>query len=170
MPLKRRAASPTFVVLAAIAVAALAYQFWNNDERQIRRMLDTVAGIVSHDEPAAGVGALAAVAGLSSYLAPDVTIEPGAPGVPMRGAQDVVSTAARLRVGVPMLRLSFENTDVAPLVGETARVYATAMLTTRDRDGRESGDARGLVIDVRKVDGQWVIAAARVVAPPEPER
>lgn len=168
--MKGRATPATLVALAALGVAALAYQFWNNDERQIRRMLDTVAGIVSHDEPAAGVGALAAVAGLSTYLAPDVSIEPGPPGVPMRGAQDVVSTAARLRVGVPMVRLSFENTDVSPRVGETARVYATATLTTRDRDGRESGDARGLVIDVRKVDGQWVIAAARVVAPSEPER
>jgi ketosteroid isomerase-like protein len=158
------------MAVAVCVAAVFAYRTWNSDERQILRMLDTVAATVSHEQPAAGVAALAAVAGLTTYLAPDVVIEPGAPAMSLRGAQDVVSTAARLRVGVPMLRLAFEHTQVPAVTGNTARVYATAVVTTRAQDGQDVADARGLIIDVRRADGQWVITVARAVpaAGPEP--
>lgn len=154
--------SPRLIAIVAVFVAAVVvWQIWNGDERQIRRMLHAVAGIVSHDEPAAGVGALADVAGLAKYLTPDVRIDPGAPVTPLAGSQDVVATAARLRVAVPMLRLAFQDVEVADVAGGAARVRAEARLTRRDPDFGETTEARRLEIDVREVDGQWAIAAVR---------
>jgi hypothetical protein len=153
----RRPVAAVVVLVAAFA----AYRAWNSDERQILRMLGAVAGIVSHDEPAAGVGALAEVAGLAAYLAPDVRVEPGAPVMPLAGAQDVVSTAARLRVAIPMLRLTFEDVEVSDVAGGTARVRSEARVTRRDPDFGDTTEARRLEIDVREVDGRWTIAAVR---------
>ncbi len=154
--------SPRLVVtIAALVAAAMAWQAWNSDERRIRRTLDAVAGIVSHDEPSAGVGALAEVAGLTTYLAPDVRIEPGAPVAPLAGSQDVVSTAARLRVAIPMLRLTFRDVEVSEVSGNAAHVQTEARVTRRDPDFGETTESRHVTIDVRQVDGQWVIAAVR---------
>lgn len=158
------------LVVAALVAAFVAYRAWNSDERQILRLLDAVAQTVSHDEPSAGVGALAEVAALTTYLAPDVTIDPGPPGPAMAGAQDVVSAAARLRVATPMLRLAFVDVQVSDAEGGTARVQATVSLTMRSRDGGDVVDAREVVIDVRRIDGRWVIAAARAVPAIEPVR
>ncbi len=164
--MSRRAAMAVGLLVATFA----GYRWWNGDERQIRRQLAAVAAVVSHDSPALGVAALAEVAGLATYLAPDVTIDPGPPGAPLRGAQDVVSSAGRLRAAVPVFQLAFVDVQVAPAAGDTATVRATARISMQGRDGAGSTDARELEITMRWLDGRWVVAAARAVPTLQPVR
>jgi hypothetical protein len=150
------------IAVAGLAVAAAAYLYWASDERQIRRLLEGVADAVSQEEGRGGVAGLAEVAGLTSYLAPDVTLEPGPPFRAISGAQDVVSTVGRIRAVMTAVRLEISD-PVITVDDGVASVAATARLTLRDRDGAESVDVRDVVIALAKREAGWVVTAVRVV-------
>lgn len=149
-------------VLIVIAVGAVlaGYLYWASDERQIRRLLDGVADAVSQEEGAGGVVGLAEVAGLTRYLAPDVTFEPGEPFRAITGAQDIVSTVGRLRAVMTAVDLTFSDIEIA-VDGRTASVRTTAKLTLRDRDGAQSVDTRDAEIALEERDTGWVVTTAR---------
>jgi len=150
---------PLVIVLALGAVIG-AYLYWASDERQIRRLLDGVAAAVTQEEGTGGVAGLAEVAGLTRYLAPDVTFEPGPPFRAIVGAQEIVSTVGRVRAVMTTVELSFSDTEVA-VDGGRASVRTTARLTLRDRDGAESAETREAQIALEERETGWVITTAR---------
>ena len=150
----------TALILAVLGAVLAGYLYWASDERQIRRLLDGVADAVTQEEGAGGVVGLAEVAGLTRYLAPDVTFEPGVPFRAIAGAQDIVSTVGRLRAVMATVELTFSDIQVA-VDGGTASVRATAHLTLRDRDGGQSIETRDAQIALEERDTGWVITTAR---------
>jgi len=150
----------TLLIVVVLGAALAGYLYWASDERQIRRLLDGVADAVTQEEGAGGVVGLAEVAGLTRYLAPDVTFEPGAPFGAIAGAQDIVSTVGRLRAVMVSVELTFSDIQVA-VEGGTASVRTTARLTLRDRDGVQSVETRDAQIALEERDTGWVITTAR---------
>jgi ketosteroid isomerase-like protein len=148
------------LIVVALGAALAAYLYWTSDERQIRRLLDGLADAVTQEEGAGGVVGLAEVAGLTRYLAPDVTFEPGAPFRPITGAQDIVSTVGRLRAVMTAVELTFSDIQIA-VDGGTASVSTTARLTLRDRDGEQRVETRDAQIVLEERDAGWVIITAR---------
>jgi ketosteroid isomerase-like protein len=150
----------TAIIVVVLGAALAGYLYWASDERQIRRLLDGVAAAVTQEEGAGGVAGLAEVAGLTRYLAPDVTFEPGAPFRPIAGVQEIVSTVGRLRAVMATVELTFSDIEVA-VDGGTASVRTTARLTLRDRDGAQSVETRNAQITLEERDAGWVITTAR---------
>jgi hypothetical protein len=150
----------TVIIVLALAAAVAGYLYWSSDERRIRRLLDGVADAVSQHEGEGGVAGLADVAGLTRYLAPDVTFEPGVPFAPLAGAQDIVSTAGRLRAVMVTVDLTFTDVQIA-IDRNTASVRATARLALRDRNGDERVDIRDAQLALAERDTGWVITTAR---------
>jgi ketosteroid isomerase-like protein len=150
------------VAVVALAVVIAGYVYWASDERQIRRLLDAVADGVTQEEGAGGVAGLAEVAGLTRYLAPDVTFEPGEPFRAIIGAQEVVSTVGRLRAVMSTVTLTLSDVQIA-INGESASVQAIARLALRDREGEEQVETRMVRIALEDHDVGWVITAARSV-------
>jgi len=148
--------------VALLAAGGLGYWYWSSDERQIRRLLDHVADAVSQAEGEAGVAGLAEVAGLNTYLTPDVTIEATLPtrAATMRGAQDVVSTVGRFRTVFPVVTLSFEDVRVSVDSDVTATAQSVARTERRDRDGATEAEAWQVVLSLERRDGNWLIARA----------
>ena len=150
----------TALIVVALGAVLAGYLYWASDERQIRRLLDGVADAVTQEEGAGDVVGLAEVAGLTRYLAPDVTFEPGAPFRAIDGAQDIVSTVGRLRAVMATVELTFSDIQVA-VNGDTASVRTTARLTLRDRGGAQSIETRDAQIALEERDTGWVITTAR---------
>ena len=150
----------TALIVVALGAVLAGYLYWASDERQIRRLLDGVAAAVTQEEGAGGVVGLAEVAGLTRYLAPDVTFEPGAPFRAIAGTQDIVSTVGRLRAVMATVELTFSDIQVA-VNGDTASVRTTARLTLRDRGGAQSIETRDAQIALEERDTGWVITTAR---------
>ena len=152
------------VLLAVTLIGAcvLGYWYWAGDERQIRRLLDNVAESVSQAEGEAGVTGLAEIAGLSSYLTPDVTIEATLPtrAAAVRGAQDVVSTVGRFRAVFPVVTLSFDDVMISVDSDSTATAQAIARTEMRDKDGAREAEVWHVVLSFERRDGRWVIARA----------
>ena len=129
--------NPTYMlgsrpVRAAILVAALAgsfaaYRWWISPERHIHRILNDVAAAVSHEEPENDLRALTAVAALQTHLSPDVSIDAGTSTGPVKGRQDVMAMAARLRASTPMMRLQFFDADIT-LSGDSAATTRARIL------------------------------------------
>jgi len=157
------------LVLVVVALGALlaGYVYWTSDERQIRRLLDGIADAVTQEEGSGGVVGLAEVAGLTRYLAPEVTFDPGEPFTAMTGAQNIVSTVGRLRAIMTTVRLDISEPQVE-VAGKTASVRTAAQLILRDRDGADVVEARDVLVEVEKRDAGWVVTTARVrrVIPP----
>jgi hypothetical protein len=150
------------IMVAGLAVAVAAYLYWASDERQIRRVLDGVADAVTQEEGTGGVAGLAEVAGLTTYLVPEVTLEPGPPFRAISGAQDVVSTVGRIRAVMSAVRLEIYD-PVITVDDAVASVQATARLTLKNREGDESVDVREVVIAFAKREAGWLVTAVRVV-------
>jgi hypothetical protein len=150
----------TILVVIVLGAMLAGYLYWASDDRQIRRLLAGVADAVSQEEGAGGVVGLAEVAGLTRYLAPDVTFEPGPPFRAITGAQDIVSTVGRLRAVMTAVDLTFSDIEIA-VDGRTASVRTTAKLTLRDRDGAQSVDTRDAEIALEERDTGWVVTTAR---------
>ena len=158
---------------AAAAVVALAlagaWTWWNSPERQIRRTLDTLANGLSHDEVASPLGAVSAVAEMQPLLADDVVVEPGGRLEAIRGRTAVLAAAARVRTAVPALRLVF--IDVTVTLSEdrsTATVVGTVSAEVTDRAGQPRTDGREFTAEMRRVEGRWIVAAARAIEALEP--
>ena len=154
------------IVLLGGAVGG--YWWWNSPERQIRRTLDELARRASHDAPAQGLTAIAAVAGLREYLAEDVSLAPGEPYSPLNGRDTVLAAAARVRSVTPSLRMAFEDVRIALEPGGTATVHCTVTAALRDRAGQERIDARELTMTLQRSGGRWVLTHAASVNVLEP--
>jgi hypothetical protein len=159
-----------FGLVALLLVgSAVSYRWWTSPERQIRRVLAGVAEGLSHDAPASGLGAVAAVAALQEYFSTDVSIESARPTAVINGRDAVLATAARLRSTLPSMRVEFVDLQITlGADNESADVDCTAMATLQDRAGQQSVDAREVIIAMRIADGRWVITRARAIEVLEP--
>ena len=150
------------LVAAAVILALAGYRWWNSPERQIHRLLDEVASALTHQEAETDLRAVAAVAGLREHLTADVIVETEEGRPPTIGRQDVVATAARIRVSVPMMRVQFFDPIVARMGESDADVEVTAQVTTVDRDG-ELAAAYDVRMTLLQLDGRWQVSRARIV-------
>lgn len=162
------------LIRAAIAVAILGaalvgYRWWQSPERLIRGILADTAAALTHTEPDTDLRALAAIAGLQHHLTADVIVDAGGRG-PLRGRQDVLATAARLRASSPMLRVRFFDADIRIDGDAAAEAQATVEITSRDGAGEESAAAREVAATFVKQDGRWQVASARLVLPADDPR
>ena len=151
------------IVVAALAALTAGYFWWNNPERHIRRLLSDVESALSHDGAETDLLALAAVASLQAHLTPDVAIEIGGSSPPVRGRQDVISMAARLRASSPMMRVQFFDPEIQLSDDSNATTRVTVQVTTRDAGGEELAAAHQVSIALVLVEGRWQVASARVL-------
>jgi hypothetical protein len=150
------------IVVAALAGLMVGYHWWNSPERHINRMLSEVASALSHDGVEADVSALAAVAVLQNHLRPDVTIDLGRVSQ-LRGRQDAIAMAARVRATTPMMRVQFFDPEIRLSANAAGTMRVTIQVTTRDAGGDEVAAARVVSIELMRADGRWQIARARVL-------
>jgi hypothetical protein len=150
------------IVVAALAGLMVGHRWWNSPERHINRLLSEVASALSHDGVEADLRALAAVASLQNHLRPDVSIDLGR-GPVLRGRQDAIAMAARVRATRPMMRVQFFEPEIR-LSGESAgTTRVTVQVTTRDAGGEEVAAAHVVSIELVRAEGRWQIARARVL-------
>ena len=81
------------LLAALIGAAAAGYFWWYGAERQIRRVLDSVAQGFSHDSPATGLAAVSRASALQPYFSADITIEPGRPFGVIRGRDSPIGSS-----------------------------------------------------------------------------
>ena len=100
------------IVIAALVAVVAGYRWWNSPERQINQLLADVATALSHESAETDLRALTAVASLQTHLATDVSIDMRGNSAPLRGRQEVIATAARVRVSSPMMRVQFFDPEI----------------------------------------------------------
>lgn len=149
------------LVVAALAAGVAAYLWWTSPERRIARILTAVDSAFSHEEPGSGLEALSAVAALQQHLAADVAIDTGRPSGPIAGRQEVISIAARVRAGTPMMRIQWFDTEIDLEDDTRASVTSTAQVTTANASGQEVVEVHEVEARVEKRDGEWVVTTAR---------
>jgi len=150
-------------VVAVIAIAWIARAWWPSEERRIRARLDALAEEVS--TPAGNMeDALARMARavrIGSFFTEAAAIEAGPPYPALRGRDTIVGAASS--VGAQEVTLEFVDVQVGVAAGQqAASAYMTAKAAGLDRAGGRGLDASEVEMDFRKVDGRWLIAAARV--------
>jgi hypothetical protein len=153
------------IVVAALVAVVAGYRWWNSPERQVKQLLSDVATALSHEGAETDLRALAAVAALQKYLTLDVSIDMRGGSTPIRGRQDVIATATRVRASSPMMRVQFFDPEIT-ITGDSGTTRVTVQVTTRDGGGPEVAAAYAVAIDLVLAEGRWQIGSARVI--PEP--
>lgn len=155
-------------IVVALVAAFGVYQVRNTPERQIRSVLDEVAGAMTHEKPESGLMAAAAATSLQAYLAPRITVDTGRPLGVLTGSQDVAAAAARLRVVTEMMRVEFVDVEVSVTGGTSATVHATVKITTQRGSDGEVVDARELIASFTQLQGRWVVDSVQQLPVLEP--
>jgi MFS family permease len=154
---------PLSIVVAAIVAVVAGYRWWNSPERQINQLLADVATALSHENAETDLRALTAVASLQTHLTTDVSIDMGGNSSPIRGRQEVIATAARVRVSSPMMRVQFFDPAIAISGDSSGTTTVTVQVTTRDAGGQDVAAAYMVSMNLVLADGRWQIASARVL-------
>ena len=150
------------VTVALVAVVA-GYRWWSSPERQINKLLSDVATALSHESAQTDLRALTAVASLQTHLTPDVSIEMGGGSLPIRGRQEIIATATRVRASSSMMRVQFFDPEIA-ITGDTSgTTRVTVQVTTHDSSSQEVAAAYTVAMNLVLADGRWQIASARVL-------
>jgi hypothetical protein len=150
------------IVAVVLAGTVLGYRWWTSPERPIQRILADVASAMSHEGPGADLRALTRLAALQNHMALDVLIDAGASSGPVRGRQEVLALATRLRASTPMMRVQFFDPDIALVDGAAATTRVTLQVTTRDAAGEEVAAAHNVMISLVRLDGRWVVTRVRL--------
>jgi hypothetical protein len=159
------ASAPARVALVAVALVAVvaAYRWWSSPERQINTLLSEVATALSHERAETDLRALTAVASLQAHLTPDVSIEMGGGSTPIRGRQEIIATATRVRASSSMMRVQFFDPEIAITGDASGTTRVTVQVTTRDSSSQEVAAAYTVAMNLVLADGRWQIASARVL-------
>ena len=150
------------IVIAALVAVVAGYRWWNSPERQINALLSDVATALSHERAETDLRALTAVASLQKHLTADVSIDMAGGSTPIRGRQEVIATATRVRVSSSMMRVQFFDPEIA-ITGDTSGTRVTVQVTTGDASGQEVAAAYTVAMNLVLADGRWQIASARVL-------
>ena len=80
---------------------------------------------------------LTAVASLQPHLTADVSIDVNGNSLPIRGRQEVIATATRVRASSPMMRVQFFDPETAISADSSGTTKVTVQMTTRDSGGQD---------------------------------
>jgi hypothetical protein len=158
------ASTPVRVAILVVAFVAVVagYRWWNSPERQINALLSDVATALSHESAETDLRALTAVASLQTHLTTDVSIDVAGGSTPIRGRQEVIAMATRVRASSSMMRVQFFDPEIA-ISRDTGTTRVTVQVTTRDASSQEVAAAYTVAMNLVLTDGRWQIASARVL-------
>jgi hypothetical protein len=150
--------------LLALLAAGIAYRYWPNDDRAVRRHLVHLAEALSVPGKETEVERMTRVAALREYFLPDVRVA--------ADGRDIVSRDALIGLLLawtpPPGGFSVEAADQTVTLADdhaTARITLTAKVVSKDlASGEALVDARDLDIAMAKAENDWVIS--NVVARP----
>ena len=159
------ASAPVRVALVVVALVAVVagYRWWSSPERQIKALLSDVATALSHESAETDLRALTAMASLQTHLTPDVSIDMAGGSTPIRGRQEVIATATRVRVSSSMMRVQFFDPEIVITGDTSSTTRVTVQVTTRDSSSQDVAAAYAVAMDLVVADGRWQIASARVL-------
>ena len=150
------------IVVAALVAVVAGYHWWNSPERQVNQLLADVARALSRESAETDLRALTALASLQTHLTADVSIDMGGNALPIRGRQEVIATATRVRASSPMMRVQFFDPEIA-ISADSSGTTKVTEVTTRDSGGQEVAAAYTVSMSLVLADGRWQIASARVL-------
>jgi hypothetical protein len=161
------------VGIVGLSVLGYALFFWSDDEDLIRERVEQLAAAVEVSDGQAANPAIAAVhlkSEFSEIFTPTVAVtiaemeQAGAGGDAMPRAE-LAMFAGQLSARFEAATVSLGGVSVQ-ILGEGARVDATATLTAKEHGGGLRRDTRDVDFELQKVDGEWLISGF-VAGPPQ---
>ncbi len=152
------------LILAALALAA--WRFWPGEERKVRARIDALAAELSIPAGEEGLARLTRAAGVRSFFTEDIAVElPEGRGNTIRGRDEIAGFVARATVPPQGTRVELLNVAVELDRGKaSAEARVDARVVAREPKDRPAIlDARMIALTLRKVDGAWLVANARVM-------
>jgi ketosteroid isomerase-like protein len=153
--------------VAAVVAAAALYTWWPSDERQVRKRLEALAETASVPAEEADLARLARAQRLRASLREDVRVEFERAEWPPIVGRDPVSALVANSWPQASGGLTVELEDLSITVAAdraSADARFKARLVSLDSSGEPSAlDGRMVSLTLRKVDGEWLVASARIL-------
>jgi SnoaL-like protein len=150
-------------LLLALMVAGVSYRYWPSDERSIRRHLSNLAEALSFPLSESDEERITRVEVLREYFAPDVRIHLDDRELTSR--DEIIRLLSHFQPPPGGVNVEFVNIIVTLAAdSDTAAVTLTAKLSSTNAQGVSTLDQRVADVTMRKIDDDWVIAAATLRA------
>lgn len=157
-----------FRLLAIATLIALGYWAWSvffpGDEAVIRKRLNRLATLMTFDSPEGNFARIANVEEAADLFAPEVEINIDAPPHSQQmltGKTELRQTALAVRTRLSSLQVKFPDQNVRLSADGTS---ATVNLTAQVRvPGDRDLIVQELNIQLRKIDGKWLIVRVETV-------
>lgn len=169
---RERAVSGTAVaaVLFALVGAGVAYRYWPDEERDIRRHLSNLAEALTTSADSENEAERSTrLAAIREYFAPDIRVLPVLAAGPALVPEPLLSREAVLRAideATRQGRISVQLIDASVRLaadGAAADVAVVARVVRANLvGGRQDVDLRRLEVAMAKTQGDWVITAVEV--------
>lgn len=151
-------------VLAGLGIWAWRV-WWPDDERQIRRRLESFEETFNQG-PSEGLGAVTRAARIAAYFTDDVVVELGQRTPPIRGRETLMGIVMRLLPRTEAFKLQLLDITTRLDTPSTADVSLTAAFRPRTVvTGESSIDAQELSLKVVKINGEWRVSHVTTVEP-----
>ena len=150
-----------WVAIFAVIASLTIWELRADEARAVRARIDAATAALTPPPGEADVQRIVRIGGLAKLLAPDVAVAPELGGPEVRGRETVAGLAAQLsattgirKVSVRDATITFDDTKIR------ATVAARLDITTADRPEPREDDAEPVTIELRKIDGEWLISKA----------
>ncbi len=165
--MKRNVSARVLVIL--IILAALAFGAWRlfpGEERKVRARIESLAAELSIPGGESGLARVTRAAGVRAFFTDDVAVElPEGTGPTIHGPEEIAGFVARASVPPEGTRVELLQVDI-DMDGATKTAEArlnTRVVARAPKDRPPILDARMIALTLKKVEGRWLIANARVM-------
>jgi hypothetical protein len=149
------------VVVFAVLIGYLGYQWWWNPARAVKRQLGELAARLSVPANEADLARVTRIAQLRRYFAPDVRIQFGTGGAEITSRDALLAAVSTMRPLPGGWEVQFVDVQIKMDSSSASRAYMTVELKGRDtRTGEPTVDAREANVTMAKQNGDWVITTA----------
>jgi hypothetical protein len=149
------------VVVFAVLIGYLGYQWWWNPARAVKRQLGELAAKLSTPPGEADLARVTRVAQLRRYFAPDVHIQFGTGGPEITSRDALLAAVSTMRPSAGGWEVQFVDVQIKMESSSTSRAYMTVEVKGQDaRTGEPTVDAREASVTMAKQNGEWVITTA----------
>jgi hypothetical protein len=156
------------IVLLVLVLAAVGFLMWKhffpNEEKRVRKMLDTLQKEVSVPEKSKNFAKLTAADSIAGFFMPNAEIDVDVPDLghhTISGRAEIVQIALAAQSQLPGLRMEFSDIAIQIDSGkQTAHVELTVKVAVPRQREMAMQDVR---FSLEKYDGNWRIAKAQTV-------
>ena len=144
-------------VFSVLAVLAMLWLFWPNEEDRIREQFDELSDLASRTEDASPLSGALGIKSFANLFCEEVSLKTGSSKLFTGNYtnHELARRYGRLRVFAKSLDLRFEALEFQTMDEDDAKVTVRVLAWGTDKSGKKHGEDFRAEVLLQKLEGEW---------------